>query len=422
MLLMIESRMHGGVCHVVRSYAEANNKYMDNHDENKEFSFLQYLDANNLSGYPMTGKLPVGGFKWVKNVSQIDEEFIKKFDENSDIGFFLKVNFECPEELHDLHSDLPFLPEKMEINRHSKLVCMLYDKKGYVAHIKNIKQALIHGLKLKKSRKAIAFYHEAWLKPYIDMNTELRKSAKNDFEKEFYKLMNNAVFSCSNMNVRKHRDIKLVIDDKKRCKLASKRNYHTTKQFSENFLAMEMKMKMNVSIYIGFTILEVSKTLMWKFFYDYLKPKYGDKIELCYTDTDSFILYIKTEDCYEDIANDIEEWLDTSNYETDRQLLIRNKNKRVLGKFKDELEGTIMTKFVGLHSKTYAYLIDDSEEKKRSKGVKKCVVKIELNFNQYIDLLMETKQSIIQSGHIFQIIHTEYSLWVVMDWEKQTHY
>ena len=135
------------------------------------------------------------------------------------------------------------------------------------------------------------------------------------------------------------------------------------------------KIKINVSIYIGFTILEVSKTVMWKFFYDYLKPKYGGKIELCYTDTDSFIPHIKTEDFYEDIDNDVEEWFDTSNYEIDRPLLITNKNKKVLGKFKNKLKGKSMTKFVGLFSKTYAYLIDDSEEIKRNKGVRKCVVK-----------------------------------------------
>ena len=185
MLLMIESGIRGGVCHVIQRYAEANNKYMDNYDENKELSFLSYLDANNLYGYSMIEKLPVGGFKWVKNVFKIDEEFIKNYDKNSDIGYFLKVDIEHPKELHDLHSDLSFLPEKIKVNKHDKLVCTLYDKKRYVAHIRNIKQA--------------------WLKPYIDMNTELRKEAKNDFEKDFYKLMNNAVFGRSIMNVRRQR-------------------------------------------------------------------------------------------------------------------------------------------------------------------------------------------------------------------------
>ena len=286
-----------------------------------------------------------------------------------------------------------FLPEKMEINGHSKLARTLYDKKRYVAQIRNIKQALKHGLKLKKVRKAIAFYQEAWLRPYIEMNTELRKNAKNNFEKDFYKLMNNAVFGCSIMNVRSRRDIKLVTNDKKRCKLVSKPNYHTTKQFSENFLAMEMKktkIKMNIPVYIGFTILEVSKTVMWEFCCDYLKRKYGDKIKLCYTDTDSFILHIKTDDFYEDIADDVEEWFDTSNYKTDTPLLITNKNKKVLGKFKDELGGKIMTKFAGLHSKTYAYLIDNFKKIKKNKGVKMCVVETELKFNYYKDCLFNS--------------------------------
>ena len=184
----------------------------------------------------MTEELPVGGFKWMKNVSKMDEEFIKNYDQDGDVVFFLKVDIEYPKELHDLHSDLLILPEKMEINGHSKLACTLYDKKGYVSHIKNIKQALNHGLKLLKVRKEIAFYQEAWFKPYIKMNTELRKkNAKNDFERDFYKLMNNAVFGHSIMNVRRHRDIKLEKDDKKRCKLATKPNYHMTKHFQRTF-------------------------------------------------------------------------------------------------------------------------------------------------------------------------------------------
>ena len=157
----------------------------------------------------MTENLPVGGFKWMKNISKIDEEFIKNYDENGDFGFWI------PKELHDLHSYLPFLPEKMEINGDDKLVCALYYKKGYVVRIRNIKQVLKHSLKLKKASKVIAFYQKAWLRPYIEMNTRLRKNAKNDFEKDFCKLMNNVVFGRSVMNVRRHRDIKLATNDKK---------------------------------------------------------------------------------------------------------------------------------------------------------------------------------------------------------------
>ena len=122
-----------------------------------------------------------------------------------------------------MHSDLPFLPERMKIDECKKLVCNLYDKKSYVVHIRLLKQALNHGLTLKKVHGVIQFNLEAWIKPNIDMNTELRKQAKNDFEKDFFKL-NNAVFGKTMENVRKHRDIKLVTTDKRRSQLVSKPN------------------------------------------------------------------------------------------------------------------------------------------------------------------------------------------------------
>ena len=156
------------------------------------------------------------------------------------------------------------------------------------------------------------------------MNTKLKTEAKNDFEKDFLQLMNDAVFGKTMENVRKHRDIKLVTTDKRRNQLVSEPNYHTTKYFSENLLAIEMKktkVKMNKPVYLGMSILDISKTLMYEFWYDYVKPKYQDKAKLCYMDTDSFVIHIKTEDFYEDIANDVEKWFDTSNYENDKRPL-----------------------------------------------------------------------------------------------------
>ena len=160
-------------------------------------------------------KLPVNGSKWIEDISEINEEFIKNFDENSDKGYILEVDVVYPRKLHDLHSDLLFLPKRMKIDKCKKLVYNLRNKKKYVVHIKSLKQALNHGLKLKKIHRIIEFNQEAWLKPYIDMNTELRKVAKDDFEKDLFKLMNNAVFGKTMENIRKHRDIKLVTKDKK---------------------------------------------------------------------------------------------------------------------------------------------------------------------------------------------------------------
>ena len=196
--------------------------------------------------------------------------------------------------------------------------------------------------------------------------------------------MNNSVFGKTMENVRKHRDIKLVTTDKRRNQLLSEPNYHTTKWFSENLLAIEMKktkVKMNKSVYLGLLISEISKTMMYEFWHDYMKPKYGDNVKLCYMDTDSYIMHIKTEDFYKDIANVVEIRFDTSNYEVNRPLPTGNK-KKVIGLMKDELGGKIMTEFVALRPKTYSYLTDDCKEDKKAKGTKKCVIK------QYLNLMI----------------------------------
>ena len=239
------------------------------------------------------------------------------------------------------------------------------------------------------------------VKPYTDLNTELRKNAKNEFEKDFYKLKINSIYGKTVQNDRNHRDIKLVPTEAKRNKLVSEHDYHSTKGISKDLLIMEMKkteIKLNKPIYLGQAVLDISKTLMFEFWYDYLNPMYGDKIRLCYTDTDSFIMHIKTEDFYKDINADVDKWFDTSNFDkNDNRPLEIGKNKNVLGKFKDEIGGKIMTKFCGLRAKTYLFLIDectdDNYEKnkimnKKAKGAKKCVIKREILFNNYIDLLL----------------------------------
>ena len=243
MLLMVEEGIRSGICHSIQRYDKANNKYMKNYDENEKSSYIQYLDAKNLYGWAMSQKLPVNAFKWLEDTSEINEEFIKNYDENNDKGYILEVYVKYPRKLHDIHSDLPFLPKRMNIDKCKKLVCSLLNKKKYVVHINSLKQALNHGLKLKKIHSIIEFNQEAWLKPYIDMNTELRKVASNDFEKDFYKLMNNAVFGKTMENVRKHKDIKLVTTNKKRSKLVSEPNYHTMNYISKDLSIIEMKKK-----------------------------------------------------------------------------------------------------------------------------------------------------------------------------------
>ena len=273
---MIEDGIRGGICHAIQRYAKANNKYMNDCNKNKEPSYIYYLDANNLYGMAMSVKLPIKGFKWMVDISGIDENFVKSYNKNSSKGYVLKVDVDCPCELQNLHCDLPFLPEKMVVNNTKRIICNLQDKKDYVVHINVLKHSLDHGLKLIKVHQAIEFDQEAWLKEYINFNTELRKKATNDFEKDFFKLMNNAVFGKTMENVRKHRDIKFVKTDKKGNKLVSEPNYHTMKLIDNNLAIIEMKkvkVKMNKQIYLGFSILDISKITMYEFWYDFIKSK-----------------------------------------------------------------------------------------------------------------------------------------------------
>ena len=182
-----------------------------------------YLDTNNLYGWAMSKKLPINGFKWENDLSIFNDSFIKSYNENSDVGYFLEVDMEYPKQLWSFHKDLPFLPERKKLEKVEKLVCSIEDKEKYVIHIRALKQALNHGLVLKDVHRVIEFNQEACLKPYIDMNTKLRTEA------DFFKLMNNSVFGKTMENVRNHRDIRLVTTDIRRNKVVSEPNYHTTK-------------------------------------------------------------------------------------------------------------------------------------------------------------------------------------------------
>ena len=228
----------------------------------------------------MSQKLPVNDFKWMtkEKLSRFNEDFIKNYDENGNIGYFLEVDIDYPKELFNFHKDLPFLPESKKVKNVEKLTCDIEDNKKYVIHIRTLKQALNNGLRLKKVHKIIQFKQKAWLKTYIDMNTELRKNAKNEFEENLFKLMNNSVFEKTMKNVRNHRDIKLVTSKKKKKTISFRTKLSFMQKFPNNLMAIEMKktrVRMNKPLYLGMSILDINKTLMYKFWYDYFKPKYG---------------------------------------------------------------------------------------------------------------------------------------------------
>ena len=257
------------------------------------------------------------------------------------------------------------------------MVPNLRDKKNYVIYIQALNQALQHGLRLDRIHRAIEFNQSSWLKTYIDFNTQLRTAATNDFEKDFFKLMNNSVFGKTMENIRKHRNIKLVTTEEKYLRTVMKPSFKSGVLFGENLMGSEMgkiQVVMNKPVYLGQAILDLSKIVMYEFHYDYMILKYGDRLRLCYMDTDSLVYHIRTEDFYADIADDVQTRFDTSGYIPDRLLPV-GLNKKVIGLMKDELGGKIMTEFVALRPKLYSYKKLDGLEDKNCKGIKKCVVK-----------------------------------------------
>ena len=397
MLRMFERGIRGGIVQSVHRWSTANNPYMGSkYDRSKPTKYLQDLDANNLYGWAMSQPLRTGKFRLVefrkdRNPKTIVEELVVK----KNYGYLLEVDVRYPKKQHDYHNDLPFMCGKMKINGVEKLVPNLYYKCKYIIHVKALAQTLEDGLVIEKIHRCIEFKQSAWMKEYIHFNTRLRTAAKNDFEKDFYKLMNNSVFGKTVENIRKHRNIKLVNDEEEYLKNVMKPNFKSGTLLGPDLMGCEMgkvRVVMNKPVYLGQAILDLSKTTMYEFHYDFMKRKYDDdELKLCYMDTDSLIYSIKTEDFYKDIADDVEARFDTSGYVPDRPLPI-GKNKKVIGLMKDELGGEIMKEFVSLWPKMYSYRVGKSEPKK-CKGIKKCVVKKTISFGDYKKCLFSGERS-----------------------------
>ena len=312
MLLMIEKGIRGGVSMISNRHAKANNKYMGESFIDTMISiYIMYLDSNNLYGWAMSKPLPTHGFKWME------------VDELEAWGLYpciLEIDLEYPKNLHDLHNDYPLAPEQIVVNKVPKLIPNLGDKKNYVLHYEALKQYLKLGLKLTHIHRGIKFKESPWLEKYISLNTKLRTEAKNEFEKDFFKLMNNAVFGKTMENIRNRVDIKLVNNKKQAEKLSAKPNFKHCNIFSEDLVAIHMKktkLDFDKPVYLGMCILDLSKTLMYDFHYNYIKKKYGDKAKLLLTDTDSLMYEIQTEDFYNDISGDVKDRFDTSGYPPD---------------------------------------------------------------------------------------------------------
>ena len=413
MLLMFEKGIRGGISIISNRYGKANNKYMrKGFNKNIPSKYLMYLDANNLYGCAMSMKLPTHGFKWLTG-GEMEKIYENRHNLNK-MPCILEVDLEYPKKLHDQHNDYPLCPEKVKCkNGVEKLIPNLRDKTKYVLHYKNLIQCLDMGLKIKHIHRGIKFVESEWMKPYIDKNTNLRAKAKNNFEKDFFKLMNNSVFGKTMENIRNRVDVKLVNTEEKLRKLVAKPNFKSRKIFNENLVSVHMKktsLTMNKPIYLGMCILDLSKTIMYDFHYNYIKSKYGDKAKLLFTDTDSLMYEIETEDFYKDISGDVKDRFDTSDYpENHPSGIPTGINKKVLGMMKDEAGGKIIKEFVGLRAKLYSFVMDDGEETKKCKGVKKQVVESSISHEDYKTCLTTGKEQLRKQNILRSYNHEVYT-------------
>ena len=294
----------------------------------------------------------------------------KELEKWKNIPCILEVDLEYPKELHDLHNDFPLAPERLTIGNVEKLIPNFWDKKKYIVHHENLKLYEELGLKVKQIHRGIKFREEPWMKSYIKKNTKLRMNAKNDFEKDFFKPMNNSVFGKTMENIRNGVNVRLVNDRKKAEKLVAKPTFKHLSIFDENLIAVHMKrtkLKFTKPVYCGMSILDLANTLMYEFHYKYIIPKYGEKAKRLFTDTDSLCYEIETEDFYEDISDDVEAKFDTSKVEKNHPSGIRTeKNKKVPGLMKDEAGGKIIEEFVGLRAKSYSNKMFEGKEEKNA--------------------------------------------------------
>ena len=425
--LFIEKGLRGGISRVSRRQTTANVPGTAEYDPTRPNEHILYLDANNLYGYAMCQPLPVSGFRW-ENVANMTAETIMGWKDDGPVGRILEVDLDYPEELHDLHRDYPLAPEldTAEFDEYSRsqrrfirrgmkirrLLLTLKPKEKYVLHQANLRLYLRLGLKLRRVHRCLRFEQKAWMAPYIQLNTDLRTKAKSDFESNFFKLMNNSVFGKTMENLRRRTKVYIERLDPEITKLLKEGRSleETLKEMRERGLGSlrvsklirsplyvastivcegliliqhrPEKVRIDKPVFTGMCVLDLSKTLMYRYFYDHLKAVYGERCRLSYTDTDSFILKITTNDLVADMKPHLEEWYDTSNYPKDHPLYSAERKKKV-GFMKDEMGGKTILELIALSAKMYSILREDGGNEKKAKGVNKGVTKHRLSHEQY---------------------------------------
>jgi hypothetical protein len=433
MYLFCERGVRGGICSISTRYGKANNPYLDHYDASEPTKYIAYLDQNNLYGHAMAMALPEKGFYWLDE-ARIEALDVTRVDDEAREGYILEVDLDYPTHLHNLHNAYPLAAEAVTITPDMlspysismadkmnvvveqnvrKLVPNLRDKRNYVLHYRNLKLYLSLGMKLVKVHRALAFVQSPWLRPYIVFNTEKRKLARNDFEKDFFKLLNNSVFGKTLENIRKHVSVDLVHKPDRLKKVIAKPNVKAFRIFSPDLAAVHLgktKLVLNKPVYVGLSVLDLSKASMYEFHYLYVMAQYGpERAKLLFTDTDSLCYEINTGDLYADMRLHATHF-DFSEYPRDH-FLYDDVNKKVLGKMKDETRGVPPREFIGLRPKMYSLLVGDTA-KKTAKGVSKSVVKQQVNHMHYYQCLFRREYMVHQMHTIRSEAHELYTMTV----------
>jgi len=443
MFIMLEKAKRGGLCTIgADRLCAPNNKYVKGYNPNNLSMYGLYIDANGLYPTAMCMPLPTGGYNYENNLEIFNEEYIKSIPEDGirdgDIyrGYMFDLDGYYPDEVHDRLNDYVPLPENkvcdlsphmkemankmgIKMNKQKKLICTLDPKTHYSVHYAELKSALRWGFKITKIHRVMSFIQSRWMASYVTQNQNKRKLATNKASKDFFKMLNNAVYGKTMENVRNRRDIRLTTDEKKKQKLVNSPWYKGYKDFSNGLHAVEMakkKVVMNKPIAIGVAILAWSKAHMFDAYYGVIKPKYNDRVSMHYTDTDSMILSIQTEDLYKDMAEDLEftSIFDLGTYKADHPIFnfgnkealqdLIKKNKDILGKFKDESEGEQLTQMCFLKAKMYSLSKQGASKPIiKAKGIKKSAMK-ELTKQMYINCLLSDKKEDLLRTSTFQRI------------------
>jgi len=426
--LFIESGIRGGVATISHRHSIANNPYVAGYNSSIDTNYIMYVDANNLYGWSMMEHLPVSGFRWLSD-HEISNLNLITISNDSNDGYIFEVDLSYPNTLHDLHNDFPLAPEKLIVNENmlsnyqvklaklfnigysdnAKLVPNLSNKSKYVVHYRNLQLYISLGMHVTKTYRVLTFKQSPWMYKYINFNTEKRRECTTQFDKDFFKLLNNSIYGKSLQNQRKQVNIQLINNERQLLRLTAKPGFKNFKIFSDYLAAVQCvkeNILLNKPIYVGFTILELSKCLMYNYHYNIIKKQYGQNVKLLFTDTDSLCYAINTADIYDDMYVCKDEY-DFSDYPKTHKLYSEH-NRKIAGKFKDETHSIPIEEFVGLRSKMYSMRYD-RREKKVAKGVSRSVINHTLSHLMFKDALfknLERNDNMIQFRSYSHIIYT----------------